>query len=109
MLGDHKQRKQSSLYLKIFGGSKLSVGGPLFFLIMGLFCSLILFIILFLGGTYNTGVFNEPLDNSGRPPLNFPFSGIIFILLLIGAVIGLFLGIIGLLWYSIFLKNDDES
>lgn len=51
---------------------------------------------IIIGGIYNTGLFNNPLDNSGRPPVNFPFSSIIFILLLISAVAGLFLGIIGL-------------
>ena len=101
MSDEEVHKKSSSLYVKIYGGYKVSKGGPLFFLTIGIICCLILYVIILLGGSYDTGIFSSPFDDSGRPPVNFPLIGIILTFLVVGAVVGLFFGLIGLVWYSV--------
>ncbi len=103
------QKKPSSLYMKIYGGHKVSKGGPLFFFTIGIVCSLILFVVILLGGSYDTGVFSSPSDDSGRPPINFPFIGFILMSLVVGAVVGLIFGLLGLVWYNVLPEQHIEA
>ena len=97
-----REKPSKSVFESIFGSKDYSLNGPLFYLLSGAICSAG-FIILFLLGVYLPNLFSE--STSLRPEIIYPFIGIGSILFLSGAVIGISLGIIGIIWSSLKRKN----
>lgn len=96
--------KHKTVYESIFGSKNYSKNGPLFYLSAGIICS-VLFIILFLLGAYIPNLF---ADDGLRPDIIYPFLGIVSILCLSGAIVGISLGIIGIVWSNL-KKRDIKS
>ncbi|MHA2075838.1 MAG: hypothetical protein ACW97X_14550 [Candidatus Hodarchaeales archaeon] len=90
------------LYTGIYGGNEKSLAGPVFFLIIGICCSLLFVIISILSGTVDLQLFSFQEIESLRPLLSFPFIGFIQMLLFASTIVGLVLGPIGIVWYKIF-------
>ena len=87
--------EQKTLYESIFGGEGYSLGGPVFYLTTGLLCLIITFLIV-LTGIYVPYVVTDV--QSIRPDIKFPFYGLSLLLAGVGALVGIFLGITGILW-----------
>ena len=103
------KRSSKNWFVRIYGGTRISSGGPLFFLLVGLVCSFVLLSFSILGGTFDTGIFWNPSEGSARPPINFPVFGIIYIILVAAAVVGLIMGITGIIWFLIIQRSLEES
>ncbi|MHA1947816.1 MAG: hypothetical protein ACXAC6_07700 [Candidatus Hodarchaeales archaeon] len=86
---------KKTIYESIYGGKGYSIAGPIFYLILGIFC---LIIVIFLSIT--GGYFPDTLENVDllRPDISFPFLGILFFLCLPGSIVGLVFGLSGLFW-----------
>lgn len=96
---EHKtQNNQKTLYESIFGGEGYSINGPIFYFTMGVFCTLIVIFLLVFEFYYSDIVANV---QSIRPDIKFPFYGIILILSIPGAIIGIFFGLLGIIWCNL--------
>lgn len=95
----HNEQNTIKLFNRIFGGEKISLNGPVFFLIIGISCLLGYFALVLLTGTFDIFIFGFQETESVRPPIAFPFIGIIELFLLISAFVGLILEPIGIYWY----------
>jgi hypothetical protein len=86
---------KKTIYESIYGGKEYIIAGPIFYLILGIFC-LFIVIILSITGRY----FPDTLENVDllRPDISFPFVGIRFFLCLPGSIVGLVFGLSGLFW-----------
>jgi hypothetical protein len=93
----NKQNNQKTIYESIFGGEGYSLTGPIFYLAMGAFCILIVFLLLVSEIYFPDVVANI---QSIRPDIKFPFYGIVLILGISGAIIGILFGFIGIFWHS---------
>jgi hypothetical protein len=92
---DNYTLNKKTLYESIYGGKGYSIIGPIFYLILGIFCLVIVLILSITGGYYPTTVENVDLL---RPDVSFPFIGIFFFLCLPGSIVGLVFGLSGLFW-----------
>jgi len=101
-MNDFQTKKQKSMFQSIYGGKSKSLGGPLFFLTVGILSFVSGWIIWNFFIYFPFGIVRE--TESLRPDIGFPFFDIILILLLISSIVGIFLGILGLVWYK-FHKN----
>lgn len=100
-----QHKKQKTLFQSVYGGKSKNIGGPLFFLIVGILSFISGWIIWHLGINFPFGIIEE--TESLRPNISFPIFDIIFILLLISSIVGTFLGLIGLVWYF-FLQEKQK-
>ena len=92
---ENSLKYKKTTYESIYGGKGYSIVGPIFYLITGIFCLIVLTFLL------NTGrYFPDTVENSDllRPDISFPFLGILIFLCLPGAIFGFVFGLIGFLW-----------
>lgn len=88
-------------YQKIYGGTQISRSGPLFFLIVGIISYVIYLPLISLKGGFYSGLLAS--DSSLRPDVSFPVFNILLFCLIISAVVGIVLGILGIIWYQLYV------